>query len=112
MLLSPTFTPALIATAIAAGLVFAALGYVASHYWSVFLFGSRKKSIFKNKKDAKQTRLARLVSTVGMLAACFGIALTIAHYAVSLWGETLGLAATVGLSLGIVLSYLADSKNS
>lgn len=104
--------PVLIGAALLAALLFTALGYVASHYWSVFLFGSRKKSIFKNKKDAKQTRLARLVSTAGMLLACFGIALTIANYAVSLWGETLGLAATVGLSLGIVLSYLADTKNS
>ncbi len=85
-------------------------GYAFGHWCTLHLFGKKPRhSIIKNK-DQRKRQIAHLLSILAAVAVCIGIASMVAAYAISLWGRTLGLGATIGISIGIVLSYLADAK--
>lgn len=96
---------AILVTALAVG-----AGYAFGHWCTLHLFGKKPRhSIIKNN-DQRKRQIAHLLSILAAIAVCIGIASMVAAYAISIWGRTLGLGATIGISIGIVLSYLADAK--
>lgn len=79
------------------------------HNLTLSYFASKKRFLGKRPQGAKE-KLAYALTLSGALVAVLGISFMIASYAISTWGRTLGLALTIGISIGIVLSYLADAK--
>lgn len=98
-------TVAILVTALTAG-----AGYVFGHWCTLQVFGKKPRHSLLKNKDQRKRQIAHLLSILAAIAVCIGIASMVAAYAISLWGRTLGLAATIGISIGIVLSYLADAR--
>ncbi|MBX9941205.1 MAG: hypothetical protein K2Y32_18220 [Candidatus Obscuribacterales bacterium] len=98
------FTVALLVTVSSAGGAFFLV-----HNLTLSYFAHKKRFLGRRPQGAKE-KLAYALTLSGALVAALGIAFMIASYAISTWGRTLGLAVTIGISIGIVLSYLADAK--
>lgn len=98
----------LITAALAVVLVMSVLGFYTGKSWNQGgLRGLKKdKRIWKK---APKTRRERIAAIAGFVVTTLAIGTIVALKVVNLWGETLGIAATVGLTIGFVLSYLADA---
>lgn len=97
----------LIAAALAVVLVTSFLGFYGGKSWNHGGFRG-----FKNPKriwkKAPKTRRERIQAIVVFIVTTLGIGTIVALKVVNIWGETMGIAATAGLTIGFVLSHLAD----